>query len=320
MAKLPDKIQKLFEQKDKFIQLNRDNLEKSVIKLQDKLLKDLINNVISELDTENGVILQNQHNYRIIEQLDKVYKQFNEINSLVVVRNMAGTIQGINKLNKIYYKELLINETTAKKFDNIINKTNKMLSLRLGVDNTKIVEGGFLDTFVTDTRLNNELKQLVIRDVAAQRPVAELIDEMSKKVIGNDIVSGKFEQYYRQFGYDIYQEYDRTYGKMMADEFKMDYAIYQGGLIKDSRDFCRDHNNRVYTREEISKFDNWTYESAKNISGFHDSGSNSGIPSYISSFPGYDPYVHLGGFNCRHSLTWITKDLAINYRPELNEK
>jgi hypothetical protein len=91
----------------------------------------------------------------------------------------------------------------------------------------------------------------------------------------------------------------------MADEFGMDYAVYSGGLITDSRSFCREHNNKVYSREEIADFGNWIDPKTGEV------------PSYISEFPGYDPFTHLGGFNCRHSLNWIPKISAIKLRPEL---
>jgi hypothetical protein len=142
---------------------------------------------------------------------------------------------------------------------------------------------------------------------------------IKEKIVGNKEVIGGFEKYYRTYAYDTYQQYDRAYGNQMATEFKLDYAIYQGGLINDSRDFCRDHENHVYTRDEVANFGKWTYEKAKNISTFNDPGSQSGIPSYIKSNKNYDPFTDCGSYNCRHQLSWITKQAAERLRPELKK-
>ena len=55
------------------------------------------------------------------------------------------------------------------------------------------------------------------------------------------------------------QQYDAAYNSKLADEFDMNYFVYQGGLIDDSRDFCAAHNNKVWTREEAGGCGvNWT--------------------------------------------------------------
>jgi hypothetical protein len=40
------------------------------------------------------------------------------------------------------------------------------------------------------------------------------------------------------------------------------------------------------------------------------------VPSYMN-YPGYDPLVDRGGYNCRHQLGYISEELAYKLRPEL---
>jgi hypothetical protein len=40
-------------------------------------------------------------------------------------------------------------------------------------------------------------------------------------------------------------------------------------------------------------------------------------PGYMN-YPGYDPLVDRGGYNCRHIIGWIPDELAFKYRPELS--
>src|SRR5690606_21753943 len=47
---------------------------------------------------------------------------------------------------------------------------------------------------------------------------------------------------------------DRETNSNFATDLQLNHAIYQGGLIKTSRDFCEERNNKVFTRDEILKF------------------------------------------------------------------
>lgn len=321
MAEIPKNIRDLTEQKQNFIDLNRGKLESSVIKMQEELLNKFIEEILPELETKDGQILNTPKNLKLIEKLDAVYEQFNKTTQSNVVKKLGETLVGLNKPNMKYFGEVALNEVTKKKFDSVVSNTNKLMAARLGINETgEVKTGGFLDSFVTDRTLLTELKQITIKNVTGQQSLADFKKSLKDKIVGNDEVSGGFEKYYRTFAYDLYQEYDRAYGKQMATEFGMDYAIYQGGLIKDSRDFCRDHEDHVYTREEIADFGKWTYAKAKNITTFNDPGSQTGTPSYIDKFPDYDAFVHCGGFNCRHQLSWITKSAALRLRPDLAEE
>jgi hypothetical protein len=320
MAKLPNKIQDIVDKKQAYIDKNRSKLESSVIKMQEELLKSVIENIIPELETKDGQILNTAKNLKLIEKLDSLYTDFNKTIQTGVVKDLGESLVSLNKFNNNYFGELTLNEVTQKRFDQVSAKTNNLISTRIGITpKGKVNNGGFLDSFITDRTLLTDLKQTVIQNVTGQQSMVDFKKVLKDKIVGNDQVSGGFEKYYRTYAYDVYQEYDRAYGKQMADEFGMDYALYQGGLINDSRDFCRDHENHVYTREEVGNFGKWTYAKAEHITTFNDPGKQEGVPSYIEKFPNYDPATNCGGFNCRHQLSWITKSAAIRLRPDLAE-
>ena len=49
---------------------------------------------------------------------------------------------------------------------------------------------------------------------------------------------GVLERHYSTHIFDVFQQYDREVGKIMADKLNLTYAIYQGGIIKTTRPFC----------------------------------------------------------------------------------
>ncbi len=313
MAKLPKNIQDIVDRKQDYIDSNRDKLEASVIKMQEAFLQRFIEEILPSMDTKDGQILNTPNNLRLIEKLDSLYDDFNKTNQTKVVKSLGESLLGLNKINTEYFNQITLNDVTAKRFDSVKANTDKLMGLRIGIDeNGEVQKSSYLDSFITDNTLLTELKQSVIRNITGQQTIESSRKDIRERIVGNKEVTGGFEKYYRTFAYDTYQEYDRSYGKQMADEFKMDYAIYQGGLIKDSRDFCKAHENKVYTRDEIKDFKNWKLPD--------DSVESPGpgkVPSYIAKFPNYDPNVHCGGFNCRHQLSWVTKSVAERMRPDL---
>lgn len=307
MANLPKRLQDIFDKKEEYINAQRLRLEKNVLSMQEKLLNKVIADIVSELDTENGQIKQTTKNIRLISKLESVYEDFNTSVQLPVVKELGKGILGINKYNTEYFSSILLDITTKKRFNSVISSTDEFMKARIGVSpKNEITSGGFLDSFITDRSLVNDLKQISTRAVTGQMPISDYKDLLKYKVIGNEQVDGKFLSYYKNYAFDLYNEYDSAYASNVSKEFKLNYAIYQGGIIEDSREFCIAHNNKVWTRKEIDDFENW-----------HDSTGK--VPSYISKFPGYKGEIHRGGFNCRHSLTWIDKITAYRLRPELKE-
>lgn len=319
MAKLPKNLQDIFNAKEEYLNSQRSKLESNVLSMQEKLLNKLIADIVSELDTENGQIKQTTKNMRLISQLEQTYEQFNASTQIPVIKEFGKGLIGIGEFQQKYFKEFT-NESIKKRFNSVVKNTDEFMKTRIGVNaKNELIDGGFLDSFIKDRTLLNDLKQITMRAVTGQLPINEYKILLRYKVAGNDKVDGKFQQYYRQFAFDQYNEYDRAYANTLATEFKLDYALYQGGLIDESRDFCRDHNGFVYTREEISKFGEWTYGKAEHIKDFNDSGDRIGVPSYIKKFPSYNPFINLAGFSCRHSLTYIDKITAVRLRPELKD-
>jgi len=172
-----------------------------------------------------------------------------------------------------------------------------MVQSWLGTKGNGWLQGnGYLAKTISDPKILGELKNLAVRAVIGQQGY-----EATKKVVqefiqGNKQTAGLLERYSRNFVYDTYSQVDRATASVYADKLKMDYAIYEGGLIKTSRKFCRDHNGKVYTREEILNFDPKT-----------------GIPD------NYSPITDLGGYGCRHHLNWIPYAAAVVFRPDLKK-
>ena len=315
--KLPKRLNDLVNRKQEFIDLYRNRLEKTVLKLQSRLLDQIIAEVVSGLDVKDGIIQDTKYNYRLLADLDKVYSEFTAFSSSVITSQVATATTGIVDFGRRYFA-MSFSEIPVR-FDKIIEATASKINLRVGLQGGKIVRGGFLESMIKDNAILTDVKNYIAKSVTGQIDRKDFIQGLTKMVSG-DTGPGKLEKQYQRFTYDLYQQYDRAYNNSLADEFKMNYFLYQGGLIEDSRDFCVAHNNKVWTREEAATWPDWRPSDGVYPEGYVIKQKNKNeVPSYLK-VDGYDPLVDFGGPRCRHGISWISDELAFRLRPDLKNK
>lgn len=315
--KLPKRIAEILAKKQEYIDLQRGKLEESVVKLQSKLLDDIVTSLIPELDIKDGIIQDTPKNYRLISVLDKTFKDFQTVSTSIMSTQIIKSTSQIAELSKDFFSISLSGNLPAR-FDKIVSTTDKLINLKIGLDGGKMTRGGFLQSFFDSNTIGTDLKQMTSKAVTSNldkdiyvKQLRDMIEGVPKTVVKDGIKTtvqtGALERQYQRYAYDLYQQYDAAYNLVLGNEFGFNYFIYQGGLVKDSREFCVEHNNKVYSKDEALTWGEWK------------SPTTGETPSYLG-WPGYDPLIDRGGFNCRHSLGWIADDLAFAMRPDLKEE
>jgi hypothetical protein len=312
--KIPKRITDIISRKQGYIDSQRDKLEAKVIKQQSKLLSEIISQVVPELDLENGMIKETVKNYRTLSVLAVAYKNFQKGSSQTIFNQVVNATSKIAELNKNYFKTVLLSDV-PKTFEKVIEATDKLMNLRIGLDGGKLVRGGFLESFFNENVLGTNLKQFTSKAITSNMDKADYIKGLRQMITGSEDTKGGLERQFQRYAYDLYQQYDAAYNLTIGNELGFKYFIYQGGLVEDSRDFCREHNNHVYSIDEAEGWGEWTPSQSVFITDFKQKDINS-VPSYLG-YAGYDPLIDRGGYNCRHSLGWIPDELAFELRPDL---
>jgi hypothetical protein len=313
--RLPRRLNEILKKKEAFLDELRSKFEGTALKLQTNLFEDIMSDIIPGLDVKDGVLLDNAHNYRLISELNRVYGAF-EVKAIGTILPQINTgIEGITTLNTTYFSLAIPN--AIERFDKIIEGVKVITDLKIGLRTGKMIRGGYLmSTLKTDAALT-ELKQLLLKLVTSQVGMKEFINAIKENVNGTDLKSGVYDRQLKRYAYDTYQQYDAAYNKKLAEEFGMKYFIYQGGIIKDSRDFCVCHNDKVFSIEESELWKTWTPQDCTDYpEGWPKQKDLSEHPGYMD-YPGYDPMVDRGGYNCRHILGFMSDELAQKLRPDI---
>lgn len=256
----------------------RDLLRLFMEKFADKL----------QFDSDKRII-NNQYNRTLLLSVDKLFAEYSKANNPLILASLIGGVSNIMDFNAKYYSNL--------------EKQAKLLPIRervltnvrgwLGIEDNATKANGYLDTLVKSEQVKNQLKQSVMKMVYGQEGWEATRKSLAKLIEGDKNNLGTLQKYHRNFTYDLYSQIDRATAKTYADDLGFEFAIYEGGLIETSREFCKDHDGNVYHKSEIADFD-----------------------PKVAKQPDYNPFTDLGGYGCRHHLNWIPTALALAMRPD----
>jgi hypothetical protein len=155
-----------------------------------------------------------------------------------------------------------------------------------------------------DDRKRQELVNFAQDQIAKGKTNTEdfktAVDEL-KQTYGSTVTGNNLYSYSSQIVGDALMGFDGQFAKFRADELGLTSFIYYGSIIRDSRDFCVEHANKVFTEEEARAL--WQTE--------------------WQGKSGSDPFLDRGGYNCRHhwqptSTDWgtVNEDGTFEYTLE----
>lgn len=281
--------------RDELIASLLDSLETRVNRAQTALYTKLLNEVFEKLDLDENRIKRTQKNKRLLNAIDRVFNEFGKTEGIRIANELINGIGELIAFNQTYFSLVIgnIEESELIEFTDVLKSD---ISSWLGIENGKVVQNGYIDKILQHNEVRQSVKDLLLKDVISQKGYFDTRKQFEQLIKGiPQEKKGKLNQYYRQFTFDTYSQVDGMVSLELANKHKLNFALYAGGLVRDSRPFCQQRNGKVFHRSEIERFNPTTAKP-----------------------PNYNPFIQMGGYNCRHQLNWISDDLARLYREDVD--
>jgi hypothetical protein len=297
-------VKKLGQIRVDYITKRERELGKQLTAAENELLDQILAKFISQFIEDNGKITFDGSTIKLTQALDKIINAFMGNQNMQIVRSYIGGLANIGELNYDYFKEV-----AGKRAADVRTGANDFMREQIGLSqNNTLVKNGFLDTFVNDPFLKSALKSYTIKAITGGMPQADFVRGLRNLIVTSNEGTGLLSRYYQTFAYDTMSQYDRAIGNQYRVRLDLRAGIYAGGLVEDSRDFCISKNNKVFTVEEMET--DWPKD-----------------PDLLKTkkeketgiLIGYNPLIDLGRWRCRHTINWISKELAIKLRPDLKD-
>jgi hypothetical protein len=206
------------------------------------------------------------------------FKQITETDLITIqqLKKLAFTqFQNLgNEFTNTLAKEIYQSTLVAKPFGDVVQTIrDKINGIYQAADTAKQQQ---LVTFIQDQKALGNM---------SSPDVQTAVDEL-KQNYGSTVTGDNLYAYSSQIVGDALMGFDGQFAKYRADELGLTSFVYYGSIIRDSRDFCVEHANQVFTEEEARALwqQDWQGKS------------------------GNDPFLDRGGYNCRHHWQPISTD------------
>lgn len=298
-------VKELAKAREDFIIRKEAELGRRLTQLERTLLDNILSDFLKLFQEDRGILRFQGSMLTVNRALDEIFNKFYQNQYLQLVQNMVTDLATVSVLNSNYYGLFTTgkDQTTAIK-----NQVDDVMKNRIGLTKeNKLAAGGFLDSFVQDNTLRDYLKKYTYQAVTGGAPYKDFVRGLGVIVRGAPDQDSMLAKHFKAFAFDTYAQFDASTGNQWRQKLNLRAAIYAGGLIDNSREFCIHKNDQVFTIEEMEAWkDDPTLPRTKE-------------ERRVGHTIGYIGYIDRGRWNCRHQVNWISKQLAIRLRPDLKE-
>lgn len=236
-------------------------------------LYDRLVTILKGIDTDSdGYITQSAANRRVLgDAIDAIDQAFSDSSRYhQAVEQHLSTIPEIDALNEAYFK------TISPGF-----LTNRVFIKSLQRDTLARMESQLLNDGL-QAAIKTPLSDILTRNISIGGSYSGFLQEIRDFVIGNPDMEAKLLKYTRTYLTDALFQYSRSYQESVTADLGLDWYNYNGGIIADSREFCRDRSGGYFHRKEIESWADLEWQ-----------GKNAATTK--SSI-----FILLGGWACRH--------------------
>lgn len=274
----------------------KTKLERDLSKVEASILRRVLSDILPLVSQDGGYLKAGALNLSRANLIERVFDEIEADELRPILTRFADEMLAIPGKNAAYY--ILTGQDEAKV--KAIAKDLNLIRGIIGIDaNGNLLNNGYLSRLGRSEAVREQLKGYLLTSIATKQKVSEFERGLKLIVSGNSEVDGAITGYWRQYAYDTYARVREVDNLHFADELELNDFVYQGGVIKTSRDFCIKKNGKVFSRAEALK--NWPND-----------------PDLIDKKhkASYKPLIDRGRNNCRHFLMWISAERAKELRAE----
>ncbi len=265
-------LKELIEEKNNRLESVPGKLISSVEKNQKKIFDELIV-LVDQLETKEGKILLTNSNLVQVEIIiNKMKGSIYGAEYLEAVGRFAGEFNTQAQINNQYFTKILAEDFTTKAiYDNIL-KASQRNAIEL------LSDAGVNQVFF------NPMKTILNTSITTGQSMGDAIKALRVFVEGSPEIDGTLLRHVKQVARDGFSFADRQYTSIVSEDIGLEFYLYSGGHVADSREFCDKRHGKYFHKKEIQAWAKLEWQGkAKGTTA-----------STIFTF--------LGGYNCMHSI------------------
>jgi len=274
MAKTPEQLIKQIQELQMAIESRMDDaLPRVFSKLSDQVI-----------DLASNLSLDPKDRAKSLKELIKLKKDIADtiISNAPYQLQVAEVIKGFELLSELSneYITIAIGDFSEKK---ALYKA--ILETNIATTKDALLGAGIRENFGT------AIQEVLKDNIAGIGSRSQLNKTLRKFIEGTEQEAPFLNRYIKQTTNDAVMTFNAEYIQTIADDLDVEYYLYAGTLIADSRPFCQARAGRYFTTDQVKAW--------PNLKGWN--GRMAGTNSSTI-------FIYRGGYNCRHQLWPVAKE------------
>jgi len=274
MAKTPEQLIKQIQGLQMAIESRMDDaLPRVFAKLSDQVI-----------DLASNLSLDPKDRAKSLKELIKLKKDIADtiITNAPYQLQVAEVIKGFELLSELSneYITIAIGDFSEKK---ALYKA--ILETNIATTKDALLGAGIRENFGT------AIQEVLKDNIAGIGSRSQLNKTLRKFIEGTEQEAPFLNRYIKQTTNDAIMTFNAEYIQTIADDLDVEYYLYAGTLIADSRPFCQARAGRYFTTDQVKAW--------PNLKGWN--GRMAGTNSSTI-------FIYRGGYNCRHQLWPVAKE------------
>lgn len=259
----------------KFLEDSQEEIQRRVDSLESSMFDSYIYDYMSEFEyDEDGKLKNSTSNFSLINKSGSVFDDMYQTIITVFLIWLGLKLTESAHVGVAHFHDIGVNASY---------KDVAFIEKQIGISNGKIVKGGYLWNLGMMGEIRQKFQNYLLNAISSGQK-ANLFMRGAKDMFISGALPSALNTFYRKYAFDSVAHILNRVSLFLADKNGMNEFLYEGGLVKDSRDFCIERAGNVYTREEGESWNDLQWR---------------------GKIPDLDFFVQVGGTNCIHSITWL---------------
>ena len=222
----------------------------------------------------DGTIKQNQFNRKILSKVDQYFNSaFANSGYYANLNILTKVIVDIQDKNALYFNFILDTFTKdAQYIKSLQRETVRQVESYLANEGLEAI-------------MKRPIIEIMNQNLNTGAAYSDLTKQIREFILGSDKLDPTLTRYTRQITTDALFNYSRAFQEAVSQNAGLQFYIYSGGIIDDSRAFCISHVGKYYHKREIEEMAKQTW-----------AGKRKGTTASTI-------FIFAGGYGCLHK--WI---------------
>jgi len=235
--------------------------------------------LLTKLDLNpDGTIKQSQANRALLAKANVSFeKAFQESGYYQYLNTLPDEIRIITEANTAYFAFVKDQITVDAQY----------------IKNLQTQTVGQLESLLANEGLESQVKKPIL-DIMSQNintgaSYSDLVKQLRGFVVGDEKYAGKLQSYAGQIVSDTLFNYSRAIQEAISTKVGLQFVVYSGGIMDDSREFCVERAGNYYHKDEVSAWANLDWQ-----------GKRRGTTESTI-------FIYAGGYRCLHQIIYVSE-------------